>query len=199
MALSRAYEYARVWNKYPQAAERKTFMVHENDAATTVIMVNMDGEFFHWFARDYTPLFRAMEKEMDKSPDAAVYVVSGEADATAILSQHDKVERFVYIAHGVEPGEFKGMTPEISLKEGMYYPQISYGVAFSVNPLWQELKARSLPETQIELISCQVGKNREYLSQLAKATECDVTAYAGYIFSNSLFLYKPNKVVVSPS
>jgi hypothetical protein len=68
-ALGRGYEYARMGIKYPQTLTRTSFTVHENSNATTVIMVNMDGQFFSVSAQDYTPLLRAMESEFSDCPD----------------------------------------------------------------------------------------------------------------------------------
>lgn len=198
-ALGRGYEYARMGIKYPHTLDRKSFTVHDNPDATTVIMVNMDGQLFSVSAQDYTPLLRAMESEFEDCPEAAVYVVKGEADATAMLAKHTAIKRFVYIAHGVDPGFFQGQTPETTIQEDMYYPQISYGVAFSVSPMWEAFKVASAPDAKLELISCRVGGNTDYLHQLANATEAQVIAYSGTIFSNSIFLHKPGKVVVEPN
>ncbi len=198
-ALGRGYEYARMCVKYPHTLTRTSFTVHENPNATTVIMVNMDGQFFSVSAQDYTPLLRAMESELSDCSEAAVYVVKGEADAAAMLAKHTGIKRFIYIAHGVDPGFFQGQTSETTIQEDMYYPQISYGVAFSISPMWEAFKEASAPDAQLELISCRVGGNADYLHQLADATDAQVTAYAGTIMSNSVFLHKPGKVVVEPT
>jgi hypothetical protein len=65
--------------------------------------------------------------------------------------------------------------------------------------MWEAFKEASALDAKLELISCRVGGNSDYLHQLADATDAQVTAYAGTIFSNSIFLHKPGKVVVEPN
>ncbi|MBC2594878.1 hypothetical protein H5P28_11480 [Ruficoccus amylovorans] len=185
--------------KYPHTLNRKSFTVHDNPDTTTVIMVNMDGQFFSVSAQDYTPLLRAMESELSDYPNAAVYVVKGETDAAAMLAKHTGIRRFIYIAHGVEPGFFQGQTPETTILDGVCYPQLSDGIAFAVSPMWEAFKEASAPDAKLELISCRVGGNSDYLHQLANATDAQVIAYSGTIMSNSVFLHKPGKVVVEPT